>query len=331
LAFVIIFIGETGMPNIYLSVSLPLAEVIMTLHQLRIFVTVARYLNLTKASQELHLSQPALSRQLKVLEQEYEAEFYVKTNKGVELTEQGRGFLEAIRPILAQSENIERVFKDPLHARKCCLAIGGSRTLSVSVLPEVLMAFKQSYPWVDVMLDSHNSWRIEQGVLNSETEIALITNASHSSLLIYEPYRKHELVAFARSKDVFGQTKMTLEKLAKLPLIVRKGCRSLREFSQRGYDPNLAVECRANECVKAAVLQGIGVGILFRESVEDEPNLKVINVPELKTLECTSCIIYAKNKPLTPLAHAFLRLLRERRTSSLLRVKSQLSCKTVKH
>jgi LysR family transcriptional regulator, low CO2-responsive transcriptional regulator len=289
----------------------------MTLHQIRIFVTVARYLNMTKASQELHVSQPALSRQLKVLEQEYDAEFYVKTNKGVELTEKGRGFLEAIRPILTQSENIERVFKSNLNARKSSLAVGGSRTLSVTVLPEVLVAFKQTYPWVDVILDTHDSWRIEQGILNSETEIALIANTSNFPLLAYEPYRKHELVAFARSKEIFGQSRMTLETLAKVPLVVRKGCRSLREFSKRGYDPNLAVECRANECVKAAVLKGLGVGILFRESVENEPDLKIINVPELKTIDCRSYIIYDKNKPLTPLAQAFLQLLRERRTSSV--------------
>jgi DNA-binding transcriptional LysR family regulator len=289
----------------------------MTLHQMRIFVTVARYLNMTKASQELHLSQPALSRQLKVLNEEYDAEFYVKTNKGIELTEAGQGFLEAIRPILARSENIERVFKSVLNARKDSIAVGGSRTLSVTVLPEVLLAFKQTYPWVDVMLDTDDSWRIEQGVLNSETEIALIANTSNSPLLAYESYRKHELVAFARSKEIFGQSRMTLEKLAKLPLVVRRGCRSLSEFSKRGYDPNLAVECRANECVKAAVLKGIGVGILFRESVEDEPDLKIINVPELKTIECRSYIIYDKNKPLTPLAQAFLQLLRERRTSSV--------------
>jgi DNA-binding transcriptional LysR family regulator len=291
----------------------------MTLHQIRIFVTVARYLNMTKASQELHLSQPALSRQLKVLEQEYDAEFYVKTNKGVELTAEGQGFLAAIRPILAQSENVERVFKSQLNSRQGCLAVGGSRTLSVTVLPEVLMAFKQIYPWVDLMIDTHDSWRLEQGVLNSETEIALITNTSNSSLLVYEPYRKHELVAFARSEEIFGQNRMTLETLARVPLVVRKGCRSLREFSKRGYDPNLAVECRANECVKAAVLKGIGVGILFRESVENEPDLKILNVSELKTIECRSYITYAKNKPLTPLAHAFLQLLRERRTPSLKR------------
>lgn len=289
----------------------------MTLHQIRIFVTVARYLNMTKASQELHLSQPALSRQLMALEQEYGMRFHLKTNQGIDLTEQGRAFLEAIRPILEQSENVARSFKTDLDVRKRSLAVGGSRTVSLTVLPEILVAFNQAYPSVEVMLDTDDSWRIEQRVLSAETEIGLVMNASYSPLLTYESYREHELVAFVCSKNPFDQKRMTLEELAKIPLVMKRGCRSLREFSKRGYKPKLALECRAHECVKVAVCKGIGVGILFRDSVEYDQDLKIINVPELETLDCRSYIIYAKNKPLTPLAQAFLQLLRERRTSSV--------------
>jgi len=284
----------------------------VTLHQIRIFVTVARHLNVTRAARELKISQPALSRQLKVLEQEYGAEFYIKTSKGVGLTEQGRAFLEAIRPVLTHSENVERNFKTELEARKHFLAVGGSRTLSVTVLPEILMAFKQTYPWVKVVLDTHDSWRVEQGVFSSETEIGLIINASYSPMLEYEVYGEHELVAFVCSKKPFGQRKMTLEELTEVPLVLKTGCRSLGEFSKRGYKPNLAMECLANECVKTAVRKGIGVGILFRESVEDDEDLTIINVPELKTVKAKSYIIWDKYKSLTPLAQAFLQLLRER-------------------
>ena len=65
----------------------------MTLHQLRIFESVARHLNVTRASQELHMSQPAVSQQLKLLEQQCEARFIVRIGQGVELTERGRAFL----------------------------------------------------------------------------------------------------------------------------------------------------------------------------------------------------------------------------------------------
>ena len=83
----------------------------MTLHQLRIFEAVARHLNITRASQELHMSQPAVLQQLKLLEEQCGARFVVRTNQGVELTERGRAFLSAIRPIVARVENVESLFK----------------------------------------------------------------------------------------------------------------------------------------------------------------------------------------------------------------------------
>jgi DNA-binding transcriptional LysR family regulator len=83
----------------------------MTLRQLRIFESVARHLNITRASQELHMSQPAASQQLKLLEQQCETRFVVRTGEGVKLTERGRAFLAVIRPILAQVKNVESTFK----------------------------------------------------------------------------------------------------------------------------------------------------------------------------------------------------------------------------
>lgn len=88
-----------------------LSEVVMTLRQLRIFVSVARHLNITRASQELHMSQPAVSQQLKLLEQQCETKFVVRTSQGVELTERGRAFLDAIRPIVARVKDVESTFK----------------------------------------------------------------------------------------------------------------------------------------------------------------------------------------------------------------------------
>ena len=83
----------------------------MTLHQLKIFESVARHLNVTRASQELHMSQPAVSQQLKLLEQQCDARFIVRIGQGMELTERGRAFLDAIRSIVAQAEKIESTFK----------------------------------------------------------------------------------------------------------------------------------------------------------------------------------------------------------------------------
>src|SRR4030095_3501433 len=109
-------------------------EGIMTLHQLKIFESVARHLNVTKASQELHISQPAVSQQLKLLEQQCEARFVVRIGQGVELTERGRAFLDAIRPIVAQVGEVESTFKaKPNDKKSNLLTVGGSRSHSVTV------------------------------------------------------------------------------------------------------------------------------------------------------------------------------------------------------
>src|SRR5689334_19782723 len=110
----------------------------MTLYQLRIFHAVAKHLNITQASLELHASQPAVSQQLKLLEENYGASFFVRHSHGVKLTDKGQAFLKAIAPVLSQLEDIERRFKANETTNKSqCLAIGGSHNVSGRVLPRL--------------------------------------------------------------------------------------------------------------------------------------------------------------------------------------------------
>jgi DNA-binding transcriptional LysR family regulator len=82
----------------------------MTLHQLRIFECVARHMNITKASRALHVSQPSASQQLKLLEQEFGTQFLVRRNHGIELTAQGRKFIDAVKPVLSEAASVENTF-----------------------------------------------------------------------------------------------------------------------------------------------------------------------------------------------------------------------------
>src|SRR4029453_1150632 len=84
----------------------------MTLHQLRIFECVVRHLNITKASAVLHISQPSVSQQLKLLEEEFRTKFFIRLNQGVELTPEGEEFFTGIRPLLTEAENLEKRFKN---------------------------------------------------------------------------------------------------------------------------------------------------------------------------------------------------------------------------
>ena len=289
----------------------------MTLHQLKIFECVVRHMNITKASATLHISQPSVSQQLKLLEEEFGTKFFIRLNQGVELTPEGEEFLNGIRPLLADAENLEKRFKSSPTLDTVPLIVGGSHNVSVNVLPKLLVSFKARHPSVQVILETNESPIIENRVIASEVEIALITNPSYRAEVIYEPYEEMELVAFCLPSSPLARKKLTLKELGECPLVLRRGGRLEKALMNLGYKMNIALQCEVSGAVKAAVRMGMGVGILYRTAVASrvaKGNLKVINVPELKQLGIKSFVAYDKRKPLAPMAQEFLQILREKRT-----------------
>src|SRR5688572_30719349 len=288
----------------------------MTLHQLRIFECVGTLLNITKASEILHISQPSVSQQLKLLEEEFGTRFFSRLSQGVELTHEGKEFFDAVKPILMQAELVEKRFKRSSSSKQAALlTVGGSHNVSVDVLPQLLMSFKQSHPLVQFILETNDSSVIEKRVLNAEVDIGLITNPSYRSEIVYEPYEEMQVVAFCLPiSPVAGKT-LTLRELSQLPLVVRTGGRIEHALRSHRQTVNIAVRCEASAAVKAAVGLGMGVGILYRDAVVSRVargTLKVIDVPELKEMGVQSFIIFGKRKPLPPIAAEFLEMLRKR-------------------
>jgi DNA-binding transcriptional LysR family regulator len=291
----------------------------MTLHQLRIFESVARHMNITKAAKTLHISQPSVSQQLKLLEEEFGRKFLVRLNQGVELTPDGKEFFDAAALMLADAEKLERRFKKPLENDRP-LAVGGSHNLSVNVLPKLLRAFGQRYPAVKFVLETNDSRVIEKHLLGSQLTIALITNPSFNTAISYEPYDRIDVVAFCHPAHPLARKTTALKDLVQYPLILRRGGRTERMLTHLGYPPNIALRCDLSSTVKAAVRAGMGVGVLYRDAVASRVargNLKLINVPELNELGIKSFIAYDKRNPLTTIAEEFLRMLRESQNPSI--------------
>jgi DNA-binding transcriptional LysR family regulator len=292
----------------------------MTLHQLRIFECVVKHLNITKASATLHISQPSVSQQLKLLEAEFGRKFLIRVNQGVELTCEGKEFFEAVQPLLNEAENFEKRFKNGATARDAVpLIVGGSHNVSVNVLPKLLMEFKQRHSEVQLVLETNDSPTVEKRLIESELEVALITNPSHRAEIVYEPYEEMELVAFCLPSNPIARKKLTLKELVEYPLVLRRGGRTDRMFTNLAQKVNVALRCELSSTVKAAVRMGMGVGILYRNAVASrvvKSNLRIINIPELKNLGIKSFIAYDKRKPLTPMAQEFFQMLLEKRNST---------------
>jgi DNA-binding transcriptional LysR family regulator len=287
----------------------------MKLHQLEIFECVTRHQSVTKAAHELHMSQPAVSLQLKLLEEECGRQLYCRTRYGIAMTDEGRAFLSAVRPILAQMEKLEIEFTAKTRpSRSESLSIAANNTLSSTIVPRAVSEFSECYPNVRFVLDIAHSDQIEKRILGSEVEVGLITRPNNWGQIFYEPYEEHETVAFVPKNSRLHKGTMSLADLTSHPLVVKKDCPSVQELESRGFDVMISLQCNARESVKMAVKKGLGIGLLFDVPMESDlelDDMRIINVPELREIRHRSYIIYPRGAKLSPNARNFVATLRQ--------------------
>jgi len=294
----------------------------MSLNRLTIFATVAKHLNFTRASEELHISQPSISQHVKQLQEEYRTVFYKRCARGIELTEAGRALLGKIRPILSQIEKLNSSFDhSPRTIRSETFTVAGSHSFSAALLPSLLAALNRNHTRIPITLRTDNSDAVEQMVLKAQADIGLVSRPPKSPNIFGEPFRKKIMVPFvAVSHPIARRSKLTLSDLSETPLIIRGNGigkttaeEIFEQLENRGIKLNIVMRCESPQAVKAAVRNKIGVGIVFREIIDPDIRdgyFKIVKIPGLK-LETTSFIIRHRDRPLPTNALHFLRLLRQ--------------------
>ncbi len=296
-----------------------------TLNRLRTFSAVAKHLNLRKAAAELGISQPSVSQQLRLLEEYFGVKLYVKSGRGIELTEKGRRFVEDAEAILLQFEKLKEKFRNRFSPTDTgTFAIGGTYGPSALLLPSVILEFKRKRPKTHVNLLTASQRAIERKVLQSDVELAVVSSVDPPPHLHSEPYGTLDLVAFVAADHPLAKKKeLNLSDLAKTPLIIRGGrggAKSntemiLKQLSDLGLKLNIAMCSDSSEAVKTAVRKKLGVGILYRDVVKislRRGEFKLINLSGIN-MKGKLFIIYPSGKPLSSNARAFLALLHQRR------------------
>ncbi len=299
----------------------------MPLYDFEVFAIVAGYRNLTRASGDLHLSQPALTHQLKTLEAKYKTKLYRKVRNGIELTDAGKLVFKYATKVLRQHDGLKLRLSTTTAAMKVpSLTVGGSYSPSIALLPGLLTRFRKRHPGVQLNLTTDKKREIEKRIETSEVDIAVVTNPTPSQFLVVEPYRNEPLVAFVSSTHpLAGKRKLTLKDLIRIPLVIRDGKgghgsteQILKDLRKNGVSSEIAMRCDSPQAVKEAVRQNLGLGILFKTSIAADirrGEFKKINLVGLE-LVGKSYIVYHKYKLLTPSAQAFLELLRREKTKS---------------
>lgn len=288
----------------------------MTLHQLKIFAAVAKHLNITRASREIQVSQPSVSKQLRLLENEYGLKFYVKSGRGIRLTEEGQLFQVTVKPILEQLEGLKRTFENRVaEGRAKSLTVGSTPSPAGFFLPAVLTFFVELHPAVHPTLRTGYPPAIKEMVLNAEVEIGLTITLPDHPQIVAEPIHSEEVVAVVSARHPLAKKgKLNEAELAQAPFVIMKGGRIAEEIEKMGLKLNVVMWCDSIEPVKDYVRAGLGIGLFFRGSAEAglrEGYFKAIKTPRLKDIRVTYFVIYRKGIPLSTNAQNLLTLLRQ--------------------
>ena len=243
----------------------------MELRHLRYFLAVGEAGNFTKAAARLRVAQPALSRQVKDLEDEIGVVLMWRSPRGVTLTAEGKLFLEEVRELLKRTdESVERV-RALARGEYGELHVGYAPTLAVEILPPGIEAFRKSLPGVKVLLHDLTNDELITGLRNGTLELAIMhqLNGVQTADIEFELLRTYPLCVALAATHPFGRLKsVPLQKVAAEPLIGlrRKDYPEYyhgldRTFAPIRVKPRIAVECDATSSLIIEVEAGRGIAL----------------------------------------------------------------------
>ena len=292
-----------------------------TLHQLRIFLKVAHKQSVTKAAEELHLTQPAISIQLKKLQEQFDLPLIEIIGKKLYITEFGKEIMEASERILQEVDEI----KYKALAYKGQLA-GELRLSIVStgkyVMPFFLTDFLEKHTGVDLNMDVTNKSKVVQSLEKNEVDFALVSVLPEQLDIKNIALMQNKLFLIGKPQNKEKLAKITLKSLAKIPLIFREegsATRQAMENFMAAQEINIfkKMSLTSNEAVKQALIAGLGYSIMPLIGIKNELSNKSLQIFPLKGLPIATQwnLIWLKDKKFTPVAKAYLDYVQENKNS----------------
>ena len=265
----------------------------MKLQQLKYLLAIVdNGLNITAAAERLYTSQPGVSKQLKLLEEELGLQLFARKGKSLGgVTAAGRQVIDRARLIMQEVENIRSLASDYYHEEEGALSIATTHTQARYVLPGVIQAFRKQYPKVSLNLHQGTSEQIADMVAANEIDFAIATGSSElfNNLLLVPSYHWNRKILVPKDHGLAQlDRKLTLHDLAEFPLVTYVfsfgGQSSLkRAFAEQGLEPDVVFTARDADVIKTYVRMGLGVGIVasMAEDCDDKKDLAAIEAEGL--------------------------------------------------
>jgi len=283
-----------------------------TLRQLQVFEKVASRLNYSRAAEELYLSQPAVSMQIKQLEGHIGLALFEQMGKKVFLTEAGRELFHYSRSIAQQLAEIEAVFDEMKGLGQGKLTLSVVNTANYFT-PRLLAKFCLRHPGINVMLQVANRAAVLKRLADNSTDLAIMGQPPDGLDICAEAFLDNPLVVIAAPDHPLARLKrVKFARLAQETFLSREpgsGTRSAMEriFAEHQIQPRISMEMETNEAIKQAVQAGMGLGILSLHSLELELETKRLAMLKVEhfPLKRHWFVAHRCNKRLSGAASAF--------------------------
>jgi DNA-binding transcriptional LysR family regulator len=284
----------------------------LTLRQLRVFESVARHLSFSRAAEELHLTQPAVSMQVKQLQDSIELPLFEQLGKKVFLTEAGRELFRYSRSIAQQLREMEEVLDQLKGVDRGRLAISVVSTAKYFA-PQLLARFQKMHPRVAATIYVANRENVLRHLADNEVDIAIMGHPPEEMGLDAQPFLENPLVCIAASDHPLAKRRgIPLARLGEENFLVREpgsGTRNAMErfFSQHEIRLNRSMEMDTNEAIKAVVGAGMGLSVISLQACDLEletGRLVVLNVDHFPIIRHWF-VVHRAQKRLTAVTQGF--------------------------
>jgi DNA-binding transcriptional LysR family regulator len=290
--------------------------------RLQVFYTVAKQLSFTKAAEQLFMTQPAVTFQIKQLEEHFNTRLFERNHGRIALTPAGRLVMSYAEKILGLSEEMEARVGELTGAMSGPLLLGASTTIAEFMLPQVLGEFKARHPQVQAHMTVANSETIEHRVADHSLDLGLIESPSHLPSLSTEVCCDDELVLICAPGHKFARLKsVTPRQVVAEPYVSRESGSGTREFADNYFrkgrvapeDINVVMELGSPEAIKGVVETGIAVSIVSRATIAKELKLgALVAVPLEPRLIRTLSLVHPRDKFRSRLLSTFIEFATQR-------------------
>jgi DNA-binding transcriptional LysR family regulator len=268
----------------------------MEFRQLKYFIAVAEELHFGRASESLHLSQPALSKQIQALEDSLEIQLFERTKHWVKLTPAGQKFLETARRVLQEVEEGIQVTRQVADGQSGRVRVGLTEATLFSLAPKIFRTYQERYPQVDLILTSGGTEDHVEQLRTHQIDVGFVyLPIREPTLAVYPLYEQAYVAALSASHPLARQEQLSIQSLANQPLIGYP--RSLAPVlyadfikccERAGFVPNIVQEAALAQTRLGLVAAGVGIafvladlqnlsakGVVYRLLSSDFPKLKL--------------------------------------------------------